>query len=102
MGGFARGRYLSASLWELAAYRGAMGRAAAARNRSATRLSGAYPVIGLLESLARPLLRMLDTEDAHRLAIQAWKVLAFVTLVVDGKRLAVRGVGLDFRMPIGM
>jgi dihydroorotate dehydrogenase len=59
-------------------------------------------VIGLLESLARPLLRMLDPEDAHRLAIQALKVPPFVKLVADDPRLAVRAFGLDFPNPIGM
>jgi dihydroorotate dehydrogenase len=59
-------------------------------------------VIGLLESLARPLLRMLDPEDAHRLAIQALKVPPFVKVVADDPRLAVRAFGLDFPNPIGM
>jgi len=59
-------------------------------------------VIGLLESLARPLLRMLDPEDAHRLAIQALKVPPFVKLVADDPRLAVRAFGLDFPNPVGM
>jgi len=59
-------------------------------------------VIGLLESLARPLLRMLDPEDAHRLAIQALKIPPFVKLVADDPRLAVRAFGLDFPNPIGM
>ena len=59
-------------------------------------------MIGLLESLARPLLRMLDPEDAHRLAIQALKVPPFVKLVADDPRLAVRAFGLDFPNPIGM
>jgi len=35
-------------------------------------------VIGLLESLARPLLRLLDAEDAHRLAVNALKIPPFV------------------------
>ncbi|HKF11886.1 MAG TPA: quinone-dependent dihydroorotate dehydrogenase [Xanthobacteraceae bacterium] len=59
-------------------------------------------MIGLLESLARPLLRMLDPEDAHRLAIQALKVPPFVKLVADDPRLAVRAFGLDFPNPVGM
>jgi dihydroorotate dehydrogenase len=59
-------------------------------------------VIGLLEALARPLLRMLDPEDAHRLAIQALKVPPFVKLVADDPRLAVRAFGLEFPNPIGM
>jgi dihydroorotate dehydrogenase len=59
-------------------------------------------VIGLLESLARPLLRMLDPENAHRLAIQALKIRPFVKLVAKDPRLAVRAFGLDFPNPIGM
>jgi dihydroorotate dehydrogenase len=59
-------------------------------------------VIGLLESLARPLLRMLDPEDAHRFAIRALKFPPFVKLVADDPRLAVRAFGLNFPNPVGM
>jgi dihydroorotate dehydrogenase len=59
-------------------------------------------VIGLFESLARPLLRMLDAEDAHRLAIRALKLPPFVKLVADDRRLAVRAFGLNFPNPLGM
>ena len=59
-------------------------------------------MIGLLESLARPLLRMLDPEDAHRLAVQALKFPPFVKLAADDPRLAVRAFGLNFPNPIGM
>jgi dihydroorotate dehydrogenase len=59
-------------------------------------------VIGLLEAFARPLLRMLDAEDAHRLAIYALKLPPFVKLVADDPRLAVRAFGLNFPNPIGM
>jgi dihydroorotate dehydrogenase len=59
-------------------------------------------VIGLLESLARPLLRMLDAEDAHRLAINALKIPPFVKLVAEDPRLAVRAFGLNFPNPVGM
>ena len=59
-------------------------------------------MIGLLESLARPLLRMLDAEDAHRLAINALKIPPFVKLVADDPRLAVRAFGLNFPNPVGM
>ena len=51
-----------------AARRGAVDEAAAARRRRPPRLPGACAVIGLLEAWARPLLRLLDPEDAHRLA----------------------------------
>jgi dihydroorotate dehydrogenase len=59
-------------------------------------------VIGLLESLARPLLRLLDPEDAHRLAVQALKFPPFVKLVANDPRLAVRAFGLNFPNPVGM
>ena len=59
-------------------------------------------MIGLCESLVRPLLRLLDAEDAHRLAIHALKIPPFVKLVADDPRLAVRAFGLNFPNPIGM
>jgi len=59
-------------------------------------------VIGLLESLARPVLRMLDPEDAHRIAIHALKLPPFAKLVADDPRLAVRAFGLNFPNPVGM
>lgn len=59
-------------------------------------------MIGLFDSLARPMLRMLDPEDAHRLAIHALKFPPFVKLVADDPRLAVRVFGLNFRNPVGM
>ena len=59
-------------------------------------------MIGLLEAWARPLLRLLDPEDAHRLAIQALKFPPYVKLVRNDPRLAVRAFGLNFPNPIGM
>jgi dihydroorotate dehydrogenase len=59
-------------------------------------------MIGLLEAFARPLLRLLDPEDAHRLAIRALKFPPYVKLVADDPRLAVRAFGLNFPNPIGM
>jgi dihydroorotate dehydrogenase len=59
-------------------------------------------VIGLLDTIARPMLRMLDPEDAHRLAIHALRFPPFVKLVADDPRLAVRAFGLNFPNPIGM
>jgi dihydroorotate dehydrogenase len=59
-------------------------------------------VIGLLEQFARPLLRLLDAEDAHRLAVLALKIPPFVKLVADDPRLAVRAFGLNFPNPVGM
>jgi dihydroorotate dehydrogenase len=59
-------------------------------------------VIGLLEPLVRPLLRLLDAEDAHRFAIHALKFPPFVKLAADDPRLAVRAFGLNFPNPVGM
>ena len=59
-------------------------------------------MIGLLEALTRPLLRMLDPEDAHRLAIHALRLPPFVKLVADDPRIAVRAFGLNFPNPVGM
>lgn len=59
-------------------------------------------MIGLLESLTRPMLRLLDAEDAHRLAIHALRLPPFVKLVADDPRLAVRAFGLRFPNPVGM
>jgi dihydroorotate dehydrogenase len=59
-------------------------------------------VIGLFDALARPVLRMLDPEDAHRLAIHALKFPPFVKLVADDTRLAVRAFGLNFPNPVGL
>jgi dihydroorotate dehydrogenase len=59
-------------------------------------------VIGLLEAFVRPLLRLLDAEDAHRLAIRALKFPPYVKLVADDPRLAVRAFGLNFPNPVGM
>ena len=59
-------------------------------------------MIGLLEPLVRPLLRLLDAETAHRLAIAALKIPPFVKLTADDPRLAVRAFGLNFPNPVGM
>ncbi len=59
-------------------------------------------MIGLLEAWARPLLRLLDPEDAHRLAILALKIPPYVKLVPNDPRLAVRAFGLNFPNPVGM
>src|SRR5262245_23348190 len=102
MGGLARRRSVSASVRRPAACRGQVDEAVAARRRSPARLSGVAAVIGLLEALTRPLLSLLDAEDAHRLAIRALKIPPFVKLAADDPRLAVRAFGLNFPSPIGM
>jgi dihydroorotate dehydrogenase len=59
-------------------------------------------VIGLFDAIARPMLRMLDPEDAHRLAIHALRFPPWVKLVADDPRLAVRAFGLNFPNPVGL
>src|SRR5713226_374701 len=102
MGDFEGRQLVSASLWRVATHRRDLGKAASHECEWPARLSGAHGVIGLLESLARPLLRLLEAEDAHRLAIAALKLPPFVKLVADDPRLAVRAFGLNFPNPIGM
>ncbi len=55
-----------------------------------------------LFSFSLPLLRWLDPEDAHRLAIQGLKLLPAIRPKSDDPKLAVRAFGLNFPNPIGM
>jgi dihydroorotate dehydrogenase len=59
-------------------------------------------LISLLEPLVRPLLRLVDPEHAHRLALAALKIPPFVKLVAEDPRLAVKVLGLSFPNPVGM
>jgi dihydroorotate dehydrogenase len=59
-------------------------------------------VIGLFDRLARPLLRALEPEDAHRLAIRVLQFAPLPPATRDDKRLATRVFGLNFPNPIGM
>jgi dihydroorotate dehydrogenase len=59
-------------------------------------------VIGFLDRLARPLLRALDPEDAHGLAIKMLKFAPLPPAPRDDKRLALRVFGLNFRNPVGI
>jgi dihydroorotate dehydrogenase len=59
-------------------------------------------VIGLFERFARPLLRAMDPEDAHGLALRALKLAPFPKTVPDDTRLAVRAFGLTFPNPVGI
>src|SRR3954465_15562048 len=52
--------------------------------------------------MARPLLGLLEAEDAHRLAIHALKFRPFVKLVADDPLLRGRAFGLNFPNPVGM
>jgi dihydroorotate dehydrogenase len=59
-------------------------------------------VITLIDAWARSVLRLIDAEDAHRLAVLALKIPPFVRLLPDDPRLAVRAFGLNFPNPVGM
>jgi dihydroorotate dehydrogenase len=59
-------------------------------------------VIRAFDSLSLPLLRWLDPEDAHRLAIRGLKLLPPVRPPPDDSKLAVRAFGLNFPNPVGM
>jgi dihydroorotate dehydrogenase len=59
-------------------------------------------VIRAFDTFSLPLLRWLDAEDAHRLAIQGLKLLPAVRPKPDDSKLAVRAFGLNFPNPVGM
>jgi len=59
-------------------------------------------VIRAFDALSLPVLRWLDAEDAHRLAIQGLRLLPPVRPRADDPKLAVRAFGLNFPNPIGM
>ena len=60
-------------------------------------------MIRAFDALSLPLLRWLDPEDAHRLAIQGLKLLPHTAPPPDDDaKLAVRAFGLNFPNPIGM
>jgi dihydroorotate dehydrogenase len=59
-------------------------------------------VIGLFDRIARPLLRALDPEDAHRLAIRMLRYAPLPPARHDDPRLAMRAFGLNFPNPVGM
>jgi dihydroorotate dehydrogenase len=59
-------------------------------------------VIGLLDRLARPLLRALDPEDAHGMAIKMLKFAPLPSAPRDDNRLASRVFGLNFPNPVGI
>jgi dihydroorotate dehydrogenase len=59
-------------------------------------------VIRAFDVFSLPLLRWLDPEDSHRLAIQGLKLLPPIRPRPDDAKLAVRAFGLNFPNPIGM
>jgi dihydroorotate dehydrogenase len=59
-------------------------------------------VIRAFDALSLPLLRWIDAEDAHRLAIHGLKILPPIKSRPDDAKLAVRAFGLNFPNPVGM
>jgi dihydroorotate dehydrogenase len=59
-------------------------------------------VIRAFDAFSLPLLRWLDPEDAHRLAIQGLRLLPPIRQRPDAHNLAVRAFGLNFPNPVGM
>src|SRR5687768_7104749 len=102
MGALARRRPVSPPLWTAAAQRGHPRGSASARARRRPHCSGAHAVIGLFDFFARPLMRALDPEDAHALAVKALKLAPLPAREPDDPKLAVRAFGLNFPNPIGM
>jgi len=59
-------------------------------------------VLGLFESLSRPLLRFLDPEDAHGLAVKALRFMPLPQATADASEIGVRAFGLNFPNPVGI
>jgi dihydroorotate dehydrogenase len=59
-------------------------------------------VIGLFDRLSLPLLRALDPEDAHGLAVKALRFMPSVKPAPDPRELGVRAFGLNFPNPVGI
>src|SRR4051812_2216540 len=59
-------------------------------------------MIGLFDNLARPLLRRLDPETAHALALNALKFAPLPLPAADDEKLRVEAFGLTFPNPVGL
>ncbi|HMK80687.1 MAG TPA: quinone-dependent dihydroorotate dehydrogenase [Xanthobacteraceae bacterium] len=59
-------------------------------------------MLGVLDRLARPLLRRVDPEDAHAFALRALRLAPLSRPQADDARLAVAAFGLTFPNPIGV
>jgi dihydroorotate dehydrogenase len=59
-------------------------------------------VIGLFDRLSRPLLWVLDPEDAHSLAIKTLRLMPLTRPGADAPELNVRAFGLNFPNPVGL
>ncbi len=59
-------------------------------------------MIGLFDRLSRPLMRALDPEDAHALAIKALRIVPVARAAADPPELKTRVFGLNFPNPVGI
>jgi dihydroorotate dehydrogenase len=59
-------------------------------------------VIGLFDRFARPILRALDPEDAHTLALRGLRLMPLGRAEPDDPRLAIEAFGLNFPNPVGV
>ena len=59
-------------------------------------------VIGLFDRLSRPLMRALDPEDAHALALKALRIVPLARAAADPPELKTRAFGLNFPNPVGI
>ena len=59
-------------------------------------------MIRAFDAFTLPLLRRLDPEDAHRLAIGGLRFLPAAKPRADDPKLATRAFGLNFPNPVGM
>ena len=59
-------------------------------------------MIGLIDTLALPLMRRLEAEHAHAVAVKALRLAPLPQARGNDPRLAVRAFGLNFPNPVGM
>lgn len=59
-------------------------------------------MIGLFDRFTRPILRALDPEDAHRLALRGLGLMPLRQARTDDPRLAIQAFGLSFPNPVGV
>jgi dihydroorotate dehydrogenase len=59
-------------------------------------------VIRAFDAVSLPMMRLLDPEDAHRLALRGLRMLPHAKPRPDDAKLAVRAFGLNFPNPVGI
>ena len=59
-------------------------------------------MLSFFDRLSLPLLRVIDPEDAHKLAINALRIAPIPRAAVDDPALGVRAFGRDFPNPVGI